>query len=182
MIMTSLNLADMVVTFLALLGPQKVLLSFARVAQTLDATSLRLVAVATAVGAACIGVVCALTAPWLATFFHISTPALELAAGLVFFVYALGLVFGIHFDLDRRRPEHGAVPRRGRPPTAAGDGRPGAPAQQRVPHHAAALRGQPARGRRRRCEESLLGQRLGRPLDGGGRVRARRPHGRGCAR
>lgn len=96
--MASLNLADMIVTFLALLGPQKVLLAFARIARTLDTRSLRLVAVASAIAAAWIGAVCALTAPWLATFFHISTPALELASGVVFFIYAIGLVLGIHFD------------------------------------------------------------------------------------
>src|SRR5580658_8153771 len=97
-IMVSLNLADTIVTFLALLGPQKVLLAFARIARTLDTRALRLVAAATAVTAACIGAVCALTAPWLATFFHISTPDLELAAGVVFFIYSIGLVLGIHFD------------------------------------------------------------------------------------
>jgi multiple antibiotic resistance protein len=96
--MASFNLADMVVTFLALFGPQKVLLAFARTASMLDVRSLRLVAALTAVAAACVGAACALTAPWLATFFHISTPAIELAAGLVFFVYAIGLVLGIHFD------------------------------------------------------------------------------------
>jgi multiple antibiotic resistance protein len=96
--MVSLNLADTIVTFLALLGPQKVLLAFARIARTLDTRALRLVAAATAVTAACVGAVCALTAPWLATFFHISTSDLELAAGLVFFIYAIGLVLGLHFD------------------------------------------------------------------------------------
>jgi small neutral amino acid transporter SnatA (MarC family) len=98
MVMASLNFADMIVTFLALLGPQKVLLWFARIARTLDNRSLRLVAAATGVTAACIGVVCALTAPWIATFFHISAPALELAASVVFFIYAVGLVLGVHFD------------------------------------------------------------------------------------
>jgi len=97
--MTSLNLADMLALFLSVIGPQKVLLSFARIAQTLDAKSVRLVAVVAAVASAGIGFVCALTAPWVATFFHISTPALELAAGVAFFVYALALVFGIHIDL-----------------------------------------------------------------------------------
>jgi multiple antibiotic resistance protein len=97
-LMASLNLADVLVTFLALLGPQKVLLSFARIARTLDPRSVRLVAALTAVAAACVGAVCALTAPWLATFFHISVPALDLAAGLVFFVYAIGLALGLHFD------------------------------------------------------------------------------------
>jgi multiple antibiotic resistance protein len=99
---SSLNLADTVVLFLALLGPQKVLLSFARIARTLDTRALRLVAVVTATAATTVGAVCALTAPWLATFFHISTASLELAAGLVFFIYAIGLVLGIHFDPAER--------------------------------------------------------------------------------
>jgi small neutral amino acid transporter SnatA (MarC family) len=96
--MVSLNLADTFVTFLALLGPQKVLLSFARLARDLDVRSLRLVAMATAVTAAIVGTLCALTAPWLATFFHIGPGALALASGIIFFVYAVGLVLGIHFD------------------------------------------------------------------------------------
>jgi multiple antibiotic resistance protein len=96
--MASLNLADTFVTFLALLGPQKVLLSFAQLARTLDVRSLRLVAMATAVTAAIVGTLCAITAPWLATFFHIGPGALALASGIVFFVYAVGLVLGIHFD------------------------------------------------------------------------------------
>jgi len=96
--MVSLNLADTFVTFLALLGPQKVLLSFAHLARTLDVRSLRLVAMATAITAAIVGGLCALTAPWLTTFFHIGPGALALASGLVFFIYAVGLVLGIHFD------------------------------------------------------------------------------------
>lgn len=96
--MASLNLADTFITFLALAGPQKVLLSFARISRSLDVRSLRLVAAATALTAAIVGTLCALTAPWLATFFHISSAALALASGIVFFVYALGLVLGVHFD------------------------------------------------------------------------------------
>ncbi len=96
--MVSLNLADTFVTFLALFGPQKVLISFARVARILDVRSLRIVAVATAATSALVGVVLALTAPWLATFFHIGPAELALASGLVFFIYAVGLVLGIHFD------------------------------------------------------------------------------------
>lgn len=96
--MDSLNLADMFVTFLAILGPQKVLLSFARLGQALDVRSMRLVAAWSALTAAFVGAACALTAPWLATFFHIGTAALELAAGAVFFVYAVGIVLGLHFD------------------------------------------------------------------------------------
>lgn len=97
--MGSLNLADMFVTFLAVLGPQKVLLSFAQVGQDLDVRHLRMVAVSAAIAAAVVGDACALTAPWLATFFHVGTASLQLAAGSVFFIYAVGLVFGFHFEL-----------------------------------------------------------------------------------
>jgi len=96
--MASLNLADTFVTFLALLGPQKVLLSFAHLARNLDVRALRIVAVATAITAAIVGALCALTAPWLATFFHIGPGALAVASGIVFFVYAVGLVLGIHLE------------------------------------------------------------------------------------
>jgi multiple antibiotic resistance protein len=98
MVMASLDLADTLITFLALLGPQKVLLSFAQLARTLDVRSLRIVAAATAFTTAVVGVLCALTAPWLATFFHITPASLALASGLVFFIYAVGLVLGIHLD------------------------------------------------------------------------------------
>jgi multiple antibiotic resistance protein len=105
----NLNLADMFVTFLALLGPQKVLLSFARMARTLEPRSIRRVALAAAVAAIAVETACALAAPWIATFFHISGAALELAAGLVFFVYAVGLVLGLHFDApDVGGESHGA--------------------------------------------------------------------------
>jgi multiple antibiotic resistance protein len=98
MVMVSLDLADTFVTFLALMGPQKVLISFAQLARTLDVRSLRLVAAASAFTAAVVGALCALTAPWLATFFHITPGSVALASGLVFFIYAVGLVLGIHFD------------------------------------------------------------------------------------
>lgn len=96
--MVSLNLADTFVTFLALMVPQKVLLSFAQLAHALNVRQLRIVATASAVTAAIVGGLCALTAPWLASFFHISPASLALASGLIFFVYALALVLGFHFD------------------------------------------------------------------------------------
>jgi len=96
--MESLDLADTFVTFLALFGPQKVLLSFARVARSLDVRSLRILAVATATVAAVIGALLALTAPWIATFFHIGPAEVGISSGIVFFIYAVGLVLGIHFD------------------------------------------------------------------------------------
>jgi multiple antibiotic resistance protein len=96
-VMTARNLADTFVTLLAIVGPQKVLLDFARVARTHDVRTVRIVAVFSGGAAAAVGLICALTAPWIASFFHISTPDIELAAGIVFFVYAIGLVLGIHF-------------------------------------------------------------------------------------
>ncbi len=123
--MTSFNLADMLALFLSVTGPQKVLLSFARIAQTIDASSVRRIAVVAAVASAGIGAVCAFTAPWLETFFHISTPALELAAGVAFFCYALALVFGVHLDLAG--PAHP-------PPPGADEAATGAPAQAGAEH------------------------------------------------
>src|SRR5579859_6074155 len=107
--MSSLNFADILVTFLALLGPQKVLLAFGRIARALDSRSLRVVIVTSAAAAICVGVACDLTAPWLATFFHISDAGVELAGGLVFFVYALCMVLGIHFDIDASPAHSGAA-------------------------------------------------------------------------
>ena len=98
--MDSLNLADTFITFFALFGPQKVLLSFGRLSRTLDDHAVRTVAAATASTAAIIGAVCALTAPWVTTFFHIGSPELDLAAGLLFIIYAVGMVLGIHFDTE----------------------------------------------------------------------------------
>jgi multiple antibiotic resistance protein len=115
--MESLNLADMFVAFLAVLGPQKVLLSFARLAQTLGVRDLRLVAASSALCAALLETACALTAPWIAAFFHVSTPSLRIAAAVVFFAYAMGLVFGFHFDPG---PDGDAVERDAGHPLASG--------------------------------------------------------------
>jgi multiple antibiotic resistance protein len=91
-----LDLADAFVTLFALLGPQKVLLSVARMARTRQVRHVRLVMAYASLAAAGVGVACTLTAPWLAAFFHITPASVEIAAGMVFFIYAVGLVFGIH--------------------------------------------------------------------------------------
>ena len=122
--MESLNLADTFVTFLALIGPQKVLLSFGRLARTLDDRSVRAVAAATAVATACVGALCALTAPWIAKFFHIGVPELDLAAGMLFVIYAVGMVLGIHFDNEPEEEtaaglDHAAEDTDGSAPTRA---------------------------------------------------------------
>jgi len=117
----SVNLADAFVLFLALLGPQKVLLSFAGLTRMLDRRSIKAVTAVAAFAAACVGVLCILTAPWVATLFHISTASIELAGGLLFFGYAVGMVLGVHFD----SAADVAVP--------GGDGNDGAEADPRNP-------------------------------------------------
>ena len=92
-----LNLADALATFFALLGPQKVLIPVARMTRNREPRTVRLVVSYAAAAAAAIGVAFELTAPWIATFFHITTSSVDLAAGVVFFIYAVGLVFGLHF-------------------------------------------------------------------------------------
>ena len=90
-----------------MLGPQKVQVPVARMTRTRDPRYVRLAVSYAAVVAAGVGVAFALTAPWIATFFHITSASMELAAGVVFFIYAIGLVFGLHFGRMRRRWQRG---------------------------------------------------------------------------
>jgi hypothetical protein len=108
--MESLNFADIFVTFLALLGPQKILLSFEQASRPLDPREFRYLAQYSSAAAAAIGVLCALTAPWLTSFFHISGAAVLLPGGSIFFVYTVTVIFGVHLDTT---PAEGA--RRGNP-------------------------------------------------------------------
>jgi len=106
-----LDLADAFITLFALLGPQKVLLSVARMARTREVRHVRLVMAYAALAAACVGVGCTLVGPWLASFFHITAASEEIAAGLVFFIYAVCLVFGIHLG-DAASAEAGSADHR----------------------------------------------------------------------
>jgi multiple antibiotic resistance protein len=108
--MESLNFVDIFVTFLALLGPQKILLSFDQASRGLTPRESRILAVTSSVTAAAIGVVCALTAPWLTTFFHISYAAVLLAGGSIFFVYAVTVLFGLHLDAEQAGEQTEANP------------------------------------------------------------------------
>ena len=98
--MESLDFASSFITLFALLGPQKVLLSFAQVTQHQDVRTSRQVAILTTCAAVFIGALCAWTAPWLTDFFHISAESMELGGGVIFFVYAIGLVLGLHLGLQ----------------------------------------------------------------------------------
>ncbi|MFJ6217423.1 MarC family protein [Streptomyces sp. NPDC092296] len=95
--MNQLSLGDTFITFLAVVGPPKVLLSFATLAQSRSARELRTLALVSSAGAALVGLLADFAAPALFGLFHISTPALEIAGGVIFFVYAVGLVLGVHF-------------------------------------------------------------------------------------
>ena len=98
--METFDLAGVFVTFIALLGPQKVLLSFAQVSRDLEPAMSRQVATLAGISAALIGVVFAATAPWLTGFFHVSADSMELEGGIIFFIYAAALVLGVHIGAD----------------------------------------------------------------------------------
>lgn len=108
--MESLNFAEVFVTFLALLGPQKILLSFDQASRQLGPRDLRSLAVISSAAAAAIGVLCALTAPWLISFFHISYEAVLLAGGSILFIYAVTVMFGLHLDIAPAEAQSGENP------------------------------------------------------------------------
>ncbi|MER7584539.1 MarC family protein [Kitasatospora sp. NPDC097691] len=90
------NLSSAFITFFAVVGPPKTLLAFARLATTRSARELRRLAAWSTFISAVIGLVLGFTADEVSTLFHISDQSLQLAGGLIFFVYAVALVFGVH--------------------------------------------------------------------------------------
>ncbi|MEV0094244.1 MarC family protein [Streptomyces sp. NPDC050738] len=95
--MTALTYSAAFIAFFSVVGPPKVLLSFADLAQYHPPRQLRTIALVSSGLAVVVGLVTGLTAPWLLQLFHISTPALQIAGGVIFFIYAVGLVLGLHF-------------------------------------------------------------------------------------
>ncbi|MFD3665103.1 MarC family protein [Streptomyces sp. NPDC058659] len=94
--MHALSFATAFIAFFSVVGPPKVLLSFAGLAQIHPARQLRSVALVSSGLAVLVGLGTGITAPWLLNLFHISTPELMLAGGIIFFLYAIGLVLGLH--------------------------------------------------------------------------------------
>ncbi|MEU2658124.1 MarC family protein [Streptomyces sp. NPDC007325] len=88
------------ITFFSVVGPPKVLLAFGGLAQVHPVRQLRTIALISSGAAVAVGIVAGGTAPWLLDVFHISTPALQLAGGVIFFLYAVGLVLGLHLGSD----------------------------------------------------------------------------------
>jgi multiple antibiotic resistance protein len=113
-----LNLADAFFTFFALVGPHKILIPVASLTRTRDQHGVRLAVCYGSAVAAGVGVACTLTAPWVASFFHITMASVELAAGLVFFTYAMGMVFGVH--LGETGPHDDAEGRDAKHPVGSG--------------------------------------------------------------
>jgi multiple antibiotic resistance protein len=94
--MSVLNLSSAFITFFAVVGPPKVLLTYAHLARSRSKQQLtRLVLVSSAL-AAVVGVLMAFMADGITTFFHVSDESLQLAGGVIFFLYAVGLVLGVH--------------------------------------------------------------------------------------
>jgi multiple antibiotic resistance protein len=95
--MSTPHLSSAFVTFFAVVGPPKVLLPYARLSRDrTHAQLVRLVGVSTTM-AAVVGVAMAFLANTVTAFFHVSDESLQLAGGVVFFIYAVGLVLGVHF-------------------------------------------------------------------------------------
>jgi multiple antibiotic resistance protein len=94
--MYSTNLYGAFIAFFAVIGPPKVLLSFAHLGRTRSVPELKRVALLGSGIAAAVGVVLALLAQLLTTYFHISDESLRLAGGTIYFIYAVALVMGIH--------------------------------------------------------------------------------------
>lgn len=98
--MNQLTLGGAFITFLAVVGPPKVLLSFAALARTRTTRELHVLALVSSGGAAVVGLLADLSAPGLLGLFHISTEALQIAGGIIFFIYAIGLVLGLHLGSE----------------------------------------------------------------------------------
>jgi multiple antibiotic resistance protein len=100
------TLGDSFVAFLAVAGPPKVLLTFTQLAPTRTPKELARLALVATGAAAVVGVVLDYCSPAVLALFHIGVGAVELAGGLIFFLYALSLVLG--FRLTPGEPHESA--------------------------------------------------------------------------
>lgn len=100
-LVNALTYSSAFITFFSVVGPPKVLLAFGELAHLHGTAQLRSIAGIASGAAVFVGLIAGLTASWLLDLFHISTPALQLAGGIIFFLYAVGLVLGVHLGSDR---------------------------------------------------------------------------------
>ncbi|WP_035849605.1 MarC family protein [Kitasatospora azatica] len=94
--MSELNLNSTFVTFFAVVGPPKVLLSYAHLSRSRSRQQMNRLVALSSLLAAVVGVLMAFLADTLTSFFHVSDESLQLAGGVIFFLYAVGLVLGMH--------------------------------------------------------------------------------------
>ncbi|MCX4749378.1 MarC family protein [Kitasatospora sp. NBC_01287] len=94
--MSALNLSSTFITFFAVVGPPKVLLAYAQLSRSRSSAEMHRLVTVSSVLAGLVGVVMAFAADALTNFFHVSDESLQLAGGVIFFIYAVGLVLGLH--------------------------------------------------------------------------------------
>ena len=105
--MSVFNLSSAFVTFFAVVGPPKVLLAYAQLSRDRSLNAMRRLTVISSLLAALVGTVMAFSADAVTSFFHVSDEALQLAGGVIFSIYAIALVLGLHLggsgedDTDR---------------------------------------------------------------------------------
>ncbi|MGW6915443.1 MarC family protein [Kitasatospora sp. NPDC054939] len=100
------NLSSAFIAFFAVVGPPKVLLAYARLAGDRSSRELRRLAAWSTLIAALVGVLLAYSADFVTSLFHISDQSLELAGGVIFFIYAVALVLGVHLGAGDDEGEH----------------------------------------------------------------------------
>lgn len=103
--MGHLDLWDSFAVLIAVAGPPKVALSFARLAGDHTAREMRALALRATAAAMLCGALVALVADPLLALFHIGHPAIMIAGGAIFFVYALRLVMHGHVEIARGRDD-----------------------------------------------------------------------------
>jgi small neutral amino acid transporter SnatA (MarC family) len=94
--MPAINFTTAFVTFFAVIGPPKVMLAFAHLAAEFTLPQMRRLVLLSTLITACVGVGMAYAADHVVGFFHISDESLQIAGGVIFFIYAVALVMGIH--------------------------------------------------------------------------------------
>jgi small neutral amino acid transporter SnatA (MarC family) len=94
-----LDLWDAFAVLISVAGPPKVALSFARLAGEHTAAEMRIMALRATMAAMLCGALVALIADPLLALFHIGHPAIMIAGGAIFFVYALRLVMHGHVEV-----------------------------------------------------------------------------------
>ncbi|MEV7212575.1 MarC family protein [Kitasatospora cineracea] len=107
--MSAFTFSTVFVTFFAVVGPPKVLLAFAQLSQHRTPAELRKLTLVSSLVAALVGLVLAYGADFMAALFHISDQSLQIAGGVIFFIYAVALVLGVHLG-GSKEGEHLANP------------------------------------------------------------------------